>query len=650
MIPPATPLPNSTTPRASLPVTFPRLLISGLSGGSGKTTVSLGLARCFATQLPFSTVTPAPDDFPVRPLELPWETTLAFMYGPRPVQTFKKGPDYIDAAWLGLAARCVTKTLDPYFSSPSVLRQQFVQGCRNASCALIEGNRGLYDGVDSLGTCSSAHLAKTLDAPVLLVVDCTKMTRTVAALVLGCVQLDKDVVIGGVILNRLGTTRQEKLIRDALAHHTEVPVFGALPRLHEPLLPERSMGLAAIEDDSSKKLDALCRFIKDHVDTNAIWNLANTLPAGDASLCHPDLTDPYPTDANVTAPLPDVFSTPLSMPLQNLATQTSPETMTDVADTSLSMPDDTLPDIFAGVSPCPVTTTTPCTTAPYSPPHTSVQDPLSSFGLSTDAPDKVPPANILENIPAESTATGEGATPSQSQATNTPPHTSFGSCSENPLIGYVYDNAIWFYYAENLEALHAAGARLRRLSLFSAEGWQDIDGLYVGGGQIDAYIQQISASPQLEKLRSLADKGLPIYLEGSSLAIACREIAHEDTAYPMAGIFDATMTHTPRPQGLGYTRALTTQPTPFFAMDESVVGHQFNFMRFQASPPPPTYLLLSKGQGLYSTPAQNEALHQHDGLVYKNTCASLTHIFAPAMPGWAPRFVRQCIAQKNLAD
>jgi len=137
----------------------PRLAIAGVAGDSGKTLLAVGLARALTGQ------------------------------GLR-VQAFKKGPDYIDAAWLAVAAGSVCRNLDPYLMDAPTLLRSFAGAADGADIAVIEGNRGLYDGVDAAGTYSTAELAKRLAAPVLLAIDCTKTSRTVAALALGCQRLD----------------------------------------------------------------------------------------------------------------------------------------------------------------------------------------------------------------------------------------------------------------------------------------------------------------------------------------------------------------------------------------------------------------------------------------------------------------------------
>ncbi len=188
------------------------LVVAGLGGGSGKSVIAVGLAAAFAGQ-------------------------------GRRVVPFKKGPDYIDAGWLALAAGYPCYNLDPYLMTPEALGHSFRTHAHGRELVIIEGNRGLYDGVDAEGTFSTAELAKTLGLPVLLVVDCTKTTRTVAALVLGCQRFDPEVKIGGVILNRVGTSRHEALVRQAVEQYTGIPVLGAMPRSKEDAFPQRHLGI-----------------------------------------------------------------------------------------------------------------------------------------------------------------------------------------------------------------------------------------------------------------------------------------------------------------------------------------------------------------------------------------------------------------------
>jgi len=195
-------------------IKVPRLLIAGLSGDSGKTIASLSL------------------------LTLLRQKGLA-------ICVYKKGPDYIDAAWLAHAARGSCYNLDTYMVAPDEIERTFTSTARSADLALIEGNRGIFDGKDISGTHSTAELAKLLKVPVVLVVDATKATRTMAALVRGCLDFDPEVNIAGVILNRVAGKRHEKIITESIQKYCNLPVVGVIPKLADDsaLLPGRHLGL-----------------------------------------------------------------------------------------------------------------------------------------------------------------------------------------------------------------------------------------------------------------------------------------------------------------------------------------------------------------------------------------------------------------------
>lgn len=233
-----------------------RLCVSALSGGGGKTLLSLGLARAFARR----GVT---------------------------VKPFKKGPDYIDAAWLGMAARQTAVNLDPHVLAPDGLRALFAHSLREAGVhapllALVEGNRGLFDGLDVAGSCSTAALARTLGCPLVLALDCTKMTRTAAALVRGVLAFEPDLTFAGLVLNQVGSARHESLLRRVLEEYTDLPVLGALPRMERNPLPERHMGIATSGDRITPELDRLLEelgdFVEGHVDMPSVLEAAFRAP------------------------------------------------------------------------------------------------------------------------------------------------------------------------------------------------------------------------------------------------------------------------------------------------------------------------------------------------------------------------------------
>lgn len=235
-----------------------RLVVAGLSGDAGKTLLSLGLIGALRAR------------------------------GVR-VAACKKGPDYIDTAWLGLAAGRPARNLDTWMMSPAGVGFA-ISKLKDAELVLVEGNRGLYDGLDVHGTHSTAELAKTIGAPVLLLVNATKATRTLAAQVLGCLHMDPDLKIAGVVLNRVGTARQEKLIRQAIEEVARLPVLGSIPRLKHPeLLPSRHMGLVTTGDHpkAERVIEAATEAMADALDLDGILRAAR---AGSVPVSFPEFS------------------------------------------------------------------------------------------------------------------------------------------------------------------------------------------------------------------------------------------------------------------------------------------------------------------------------------------------------------------------
>jgi len=193
-------------------VAFPRIVIAALRGGSGKTILSVGIIAAW--------------------------TKLG-----KSVAPYKKGPDYIDAGWLAMAAGRPCYNLDTFLITKEQVLKSFLSHALENDIAVIEGNRGLYDGIDSEGSTSTAELAKLLKAPVILCIDCTKTTRTMAAVVSGCIQFDPDVNIKGVVLNRVAGSRHESVLRRSIEQYCGIPVLGAVPKMSKQNFPERHMGL-----------------------------------------------------------------------------------------------------------------------------------------------------------------------------------------------------------------------------------------------------------------------------------------------------------------------------------------------------------------------------------------------------------------------
>ena len=224
---------------------YPRIIIAGLKGGSGKTTLSLGLIAAFRKK------------------------------GMK-VIPFKKGPDYIDGGWLSTAAGTPCYNLDTFLISESRIIPSFVNHAKSADIAVIEGNRGFYDGMDEQGTHSTAELAKMLKSPVLLIVDCTKATRTIAAIISGIQKFDAGVEIKGVVLNYIAGSRHESIIRNSIEKYCKIPVLGAFPRMKEENFPERHMGLVPFQEHigAQKAIDKALEITEKYIDVDAVLKIA----------------------------------------------------------------------------------------------------------------------------------------------------------------------------------------------------------------------------------------------------------------------------------------------------------------------------------------------------------------------------------------
>lgn len=224
---------------------YPRLIIAGVRGGSGKTTLSLGIIAALRSRKGLKVV------------------------------PFKKGPDFIDAGWMSIAAKNPCYNLDPFLISKEKVLDSFISHFKG-DIAVIEGNRGLYDGMDTEGSYSTAELAKLLISPVILIVDCTKMTRTTAAVVLGCMNLDKAVSIKGVVLNQVSGSRHEYVVRSSIEKYCSLPVLGAIPRLHGGEFPERHMGLTPYQEhnDTEDAISFVEDIAKKYLDLDRILDIA----------------------------------------------------------------------------------------------------------------------------------------------------------------------------------------------------------------------------------------------------------------------------------------------------------------------------------------------------------------------------------------
>ena len=235
-----------------------RIFISAAHKSSGKTTVSIGL--CAALK----------------------QRDLV-------VQSFKKGPDYIDPYWLAQATRRDCYNLDFYTMERDEILSLISEKSKDSDITLIEGNKGLYDGLDLDGSNSNAALATLTQTPVVLVLNARGMTRGIAPLILGYQAFDKNVSIKGVILNRLGGSRHESKLRNVIEHYTDVEVVGAIHNDQRFDIEERHLGLVPGHEDPfcEHKIGLLANAVNEQVNLDAILNIAGQaekLNTNDASI------------------------------------------------------------------------------------------------------------------------------------------------------------------------------------------------------------------------------------------------------------------------------------------------------------------------------------------------------------------------------
>jgi cobyrinic acid a,c-diamide synthase len=220
-----------------------RFLISAAHKSSGKTMVSIGLCAALTER-------------------------------GHAVQPFKKGPDYIDPMWLSQAAGHACRNLDLYLMERDDIVATFAR--HSLEVNLVEGNKGLYDGLALDGSNSNAALAKMLDLPVFLVIDARGMTRGIAPLILGYQAFDKDIRIAGVILNNLGGNRHESKLRQVIEHYTDVPVIGAIQHDERLSIVERHLGLMPSNEShvATSKIKQIGEAIAEQVDLDKLLALS----------------------------------------------------------------------------------------------------------------------------------------------------------------------------------------------------------------------------------------------------------------------------------------------------------------------------------------------------------------------------------------
>jgi cobyrinic acid a,c-diamide synthase len=449
-----------------------RFLVSAAHKSSGKTTVSIGLAAALR------------------------DRGLA-------VQTFKKGPDYIDPMWLALASGRSCRNLDPWLTDEAEIRAAFTRHSAGTDVALVEGNKGLYDGLALDGSNSNAAVAKTLGLPVVLVIDARGMTRGIAPLILGYRAFDRDIRIAGVILNQLGGSRHEAKLRAVIEHYTDVPVLGAIHHDARLTIVERHLGLMPCSEagDADGRIAAIGAAVAAQVDLDRLLTVASSAQA-------------YPGGTEFTSVMP-------------------PSAPTDVR------------------------------------------------------------------------------------------------------IGIAQDRAFGFYYADDFDALRAAGAMLVRVDTLADQELPNVDALFIGGGFPELFARELEANAALrERIRIAIDEGMPVYAECGGLMFLARSLTHDGHTYRMVGTIAGDIVMHERPVGRGYVVLEETQAFPWPADAHAhgeVRAHEFHHASLENLPADTVFAYhVRRGHGVDG---------RHDGIVRRNILASFTHRRSTDRNSWAARFV-----------
>lgn len=450
-----------------------RLLISAAHKSSGKTTVSIGLVQALSA----------------RGLK---------------VQTFKKGPDYIDPMWLSAASGRACRNLDFYLMQREEIQRVFAQHAlednQHADLSLVEGNKGLYDGLELDGSNSNAALAKLLHLPVMLVLDTRGVIRGVAPLLLGYQAFDRDVQIAGVILNHVGGSRHEAKLRAVVEHYTDIPVVGMVQHDKALNIDERHLGLMPANETeaAAKHIAEMGRIIGGQVDLDKLIAIAQSAP-------------------------------PLAIPR----------------------------------------------------PAASASKPVPSLR-----------------------------------------------------IGIAQDAAFGFYYADDLDALRAAGAELVPFSPLRDAKLPVVDALFLGGGFPEVFARELAENQSLRnEIRDAIEAGLPAYAECGGLMYLSRSISWHGEKHVMAGVIPGDVVMHEKPVGRGYVRLKETDrfPWPSAQPPHIVMAHEFHYSSLEHLPPDLIYAYeVQRGYGVNGT---------HDGIVHKNLLASYTHLRSLDNYNWAARFV-----------
>ena len=544
---------------------MPRLFVSAAHKSSGKTTVSVGIAAALRAR------------------------GLV-------VQPFKKGPDYIDPMWLTAAAGRDCCNLDFHTMGRAEIRAEFVRRCEGAGLTLIEGNKGLHDGVSVDGADSNAALAKLLAAPVVLVVDTRGITRGIAPLLQGYRDFDPGVWIAGVILNQVGGARHEAKLVRAVQTYTDIPVLGAIGRSPELALSAAHLGLVPpVEiEEADDRVERVARRIEADIDLDRVRGIAARAETLDTTWI--ETLDATRTETLDTARIETLDTVPAEM-LDAVPAETLDTTRTETLDTARTETLDT---------------------------------------TRTETLDTVP-AEMLDTVPAEmlDAARAEALDTARAEALDADPASRHPTPRARDVrIAIARDAAFCFYYPGDLEAIEAAGARLVPFDTLHDRAAPEADGIFIGGGFPERAMSALEANaPMRSSLRARIARGTPVYAECGGLMYLARRIRWNERVCEMVGAIPADVVMHRRPRGRGYVVLEPTGDAPWTPLAKGPVhAHEFHHSTLEN-------LAESDWRYAYRVRRGHGIDGERDGIVIGSLLASYGHLRDVEGCRWAERFV-----------
>ncbi|PKV85033.1 cobyrinate a,c-diamide synthase [Streptomyces sp. TLI_146] len=551
-----------------------RLVIAAPSSGSGKTTVATGLMAALAA------------------------TGLT-------VSPHKVGPDYIDPGYHALATGRPGRNLDAYLCGAELIAPLFAHGARGCDIAVVEGVMGLYDGAAGQGElASTAQVAKLLRAPVVLVVDASSQSRSVAALVHGFASWDPGVRIGGVILNKVASERHEVLLRSAL-DESGVPVLGALRRAAPVSTPSRHLGLVPVAErraDAVAAVAAMAEQVRRGCDLAALVGLARSAP-GMAD-------EPWDPTGLFPHPAPSLNPPGVGGGEGGLLGAAPPDPLAGPA----------APAPRSGLRPGSPFVSGPSSAGravPRAPWAAGAEDASLSRGAGNRATSHPHPADE----PRADKGRGEVRDQPPTARRRTP------GPGVQPVVAIAGGPAFTFSYAEHAELLTAAGADVVVFDPLRDEQLPDgTAGLVIGGGFPEVYAAELSANEPLRKaVGALARGGAPVAAECAGLLYLARSLDGQ----PMCGVLDADARMSER-LTLGYREAVAVGDSCLAPAGTRLRGHEFH------------RTVLDPGAGPAPAWGLVHPERRVEGFVQQGVHASYLHTHWAARPAIARRFVERC--------